>query len=720
MTGTKNPAAADPYVIVDAIDIPVPGAEAKVYPTVPQKAGTDITLAGRDAKILVANYKLGAQQLQYSTSEIMTHAHIGDRDVALLYGRDGQDGETVLRYAAEPKVTVLDGTSSPPGTKTRGDLRLNYKHSGLARVLVTGGERPLLLLLGTDEVAATFWRQQTASGPVLVRGPALLRGAAANGTTLALTGDTAKQSDLEVFAAKAASVTWNGRAVTASAGKGGSLAGSLPGPKAVTLPALTTWKHASESPEAKADFDDARWTVADKTTSNSITAVPAGQKVLFADDYGYHYGDLWYRGHFKGTGAETGVTLEGITGRAGAFSVWLNGTFVGSFAGDASRPAYNKADPREFSFPAGLVRSGADNVLSVLFENMGHNQDTAVWDSARVDAHKEARGLTKAALTGAATGITWKIQGAQGGEDLADKLRGPMNNGGLYGERNGWYKPDFADSTWEKVTLPREDKRPGVSWYRTNVQLDLPKDQDTSIGIRFDDKADRRYRVLVFVNGWQMGRYVNYIGPQHSFPIPTGVLDPNGHNSIALAVWNTDGSTGGLGEVKLESYGTQLTAVRSAQDPAPEPSPSASGTPSQDPSADTPSVTPSVESSDPSRWRIGLRRAARDRVRGSTDDAHRRRPGHGWCSALHPHPPTPGPAGHRRRRPALTRPTRRCPAVDAAAGHRGAAPTTAAPRPAGKAFRIRAWWVFTSGRMTPIYRTPERSGRGDLPLLLDG
>ena len=67
----------------------------------PQQPGTAITLDGRDSHIIVANYKLGDSQLQYSTSEIMTDATIGGRDVAVLYGDPGSDGETVLRYAVQ-------------------------------------------------------------------------------------------------------------------------------------------------------------------------------------------------------------------------------------------------------------------------------------------------------------------------------------------------------------------------------------------------------------------------------------------------------------------------------------------------------------------------------------------------------------------------------------------------------------------------------------------
>ena len=78
----------------------------------PQQPGTAITLNGRDSNIIVANYQLGGSQLQYSTSEIMTNATIGGRDVAVLYGDAGTDGETVLRYASQPTVTAPAATST--------------------------------------------------------------------------------------------------------------------------------------------------------------------------------------------------------------------------------------------------------------------------------------------------------------------------------------------------------------------------------------------------------------------------------------------------------------------------------------------------------------------------------------------------------------------------------------------------------------------------------
>ncbi|MCW2944722.1 MAG: beta-galactosidase [Actinoallomurus sp.] len=547
-TGTKNPAAAGTFVVVDAIDLS-PGSQGgseASYPSVPQKPGTNITLAGRDSKLLVAGYRMGSQRLQYSTSELMTHGRVGGRDVALLYGRDGEDGETVLRYAAEPRVTVLSGSVEHTWDAAHGDLRLDYRHNGLARVLVTPrGGVPLLLLIATDKVAAQFWRRDTAAGPVLVRGPELLRSATSRGGVLALTGDTAAPADLEVFASPAVrAVTWNGAPVRTS--RHDTLTGRLPGPRPVTLPSLTTWKTHRESPESRPGFDDSHWRVADRTTTANPTP-PVTLPVLYADEYGFHHGDVWYRGHFTAMGGETGVSLSAITGRAGTYSAWLNGRFLGS------------TDDRThvFAFPAGTVHAGQDNVLSVLVENMGHNEDFNATDS-----HKEPRGLTGAALAGSATPLTWRIQGSLGGEDLTDPARGPFNTGGLYGERNGWHLPGPVGGGWTTTTLPHRDTTAGVAWYRTTFDLHLPKNQDVPLGVTFTDDPSRHYRALLFVNGWQLGRYVNDVGPQHTFPVPPGILRTDGRNTLAIAVWNEDETTGGLGGVTLEEYADLATSLR--------------------------------------------------------------------------------------------------------------------------------------------------------------
>jgi hypothetical protein len=196
---------------------------------------------------------------------------------------------------------------------------------------------------------------------------------------------------------------------------------------------------------------------------------------------------------------------------------------------------------------------------------MGHEEDYN-----ESSGNKAARGLTAAALVGAPLNtITWRLQGDRGGENPIDTVRGPLNTGGLYGERVGYSLPGYPTDGWQKVTLPVTDTTPGVSWYATDVSLHLPYGQDTSLGLTITDDPARKYRAEIFVNGWDMGNYVNYLGPQHSFPIPNGVLNPHGSNDIKIAVWNIDGSTGGLGSVALTNYGSYASSLAVAQNYSP-------------------------------------------------------------------------------------------------------------------------------------------------------
>jgi beta-galactosidase GanA len=117
-------------------------------------------IKGQDSKMLMASYDLGGQRLVYSTSEIQTHLKWNDGDLALLYGRAGEAGETVLRYASAPKVEVLEGAVASAFDAAKGDLKLTYAHQGLASVRITGGGRPpLTLLLADAETGQTFWRR---------------------------------------------------------------------------------------------------------------------------------------------------------------------------------------------------------------------------------------------------------------------------------------------------------------------------------------------------------------------------------------------------------------------------------------------------------------------------------------------------------------------------------------------------------------------------------
>ncbi|WP_030904885.1 beta-galactosidase [Streptomyces sp. NRRL F-5126] len=553
-TGDKNPAASGTFVTIDAIDVTTGSAGSAPVYTVPQQSGTALTLDGRQSKIIVAGYDLGGNALRYSTSEIMTQAEVAGREIAVLYGDHGSDGETVLHYASRPTVTTSGGKVTTTWDAKTGDLRLNYQHSGLTRVQIGGGH-PLMLLLADTATAKTFWRQDTAAGPVLVRGTHLLRGAVSHGAHLALTGDNGSGKSIEVFSG-ARSVSWNGRPVHTHVTPTGSRTGAIATAAPITLPKLTGWKHVQGSPEAQPGFDDSSWQVADKTTSNSTTS-PASLPVLFADDYGFHTGSTWYRGRFASTGKESGITLSTQSGGgAAASSVWLNGTFLGSSTADGSKT---------YRFPAGALKADGDNVVSVLTVDMGHEEDYN-----ESNGNKAARGLIGASLTGAPLNtVTWRLQGVRGGENPVDTVRGPLATGGLYGERAGYMLPGHPTRGWKPVTLPATDTTPGVSWYTSRVKLGLPKGQDTSLGLTITDDPSRKYRAEIYVNGWDMGNYVNYKGPQTSFPVPDGILNPHGSNTVAIAVWNLDGKTGGLGKVALTNYGSYASSLKVAQNDSP-------------------------------------------------------------------------------------------------------------------------------------------------------
>jgi beta-galactosidase GanA len=551
VTGTKNPASSADTVVVDAINVPTAAQLSDYYPVVPQQAGTSITLPGRDSRLLVANYAFGGQHLVYSTSELMTQGSIGGQAAALLYDPAGTDGETVLRYPSQPTVKVLAGSVQTTWDASRGDLRLDYTHQGLAEVRVTSGANSLLLLIASTDVAQEFWPESTAAGQVLVQGGYLVRSAATRGGQLALTGDTSQAGPITVWAPPGVrSVTWNGQAVRVTAGQAGSLTGTVPGPAAVHLPPLSGWKFAAETPEAQPGFDDSSWTLADHPVSNASS--PANP-VLYAGDYGYQHGFVWYRGHFAATGNETGVklTADGIS-PTGAFSVWLNGAFLGSNSAAGATTA-------TFGFPAGAVSPGKDNVIAVLVENSGNPEGP----------NGEKTGLYSASLVGSAAPVAWRLMGSPGGTSLQDPVRGIMNAAGLSGSNSGWHLPGYPVGDWRPVTMPDSWSArgipPGIGWYRTSFSLNLPRDGyvpvDVQIGGPGPGAGAADYRALIYVNGWLIGRYINNVGPQHQFYVPAGILNDQGSNTLAIAVWGLDATGGGLDQVKLVAAGSQAGGV---------------------------------------------------------------------------------------------------------------------------------------------------------------
>jgi beta-galactosidase GanA len=320
---------------------------------------------------------------------------------------------------------------------------------------------------------------------------------------------------------------------------------------------LTGWRTRAEAPEAQPGFDDSGWTTASHTATAATPYPPLTPAVLYADDYGFHYGNVWYRGHFTATGSETAINLNAITGKRGMYMVWLNGQYLGTAAGgteaDAGPPINSDPGPGTFAVPAGLLKPGRQALLSVLVEDMGDNDD---WTAEEV-RFRQPRGLYDVSFTGASPDITWKIQGALGGENLTDRARGPLNVGGLSGERNGWYLPRYPDQSWATGALGTVS--PGVTWYRTRLDLGLPSGQDVPLALRFGGPVGSGYRVLIFLNGWNVGQYGAGIGPQADFALPAGLLRDHGSNTLALAVIAQQMTT--VAPVSLAAQGNALGGV---------------------------------------------------------------------------------------------------------------------------------------------------------------
>ncbi|MGI5454515.1 glycoside hydrolase family 35 protein [Streptomyces sp. CA-249302] len=518
-----------------------------------------VTVPAQDARLLAAGVRLGRRKVRWSNAQPMLALTAGRQEIAVLTGRPGEATVTALECATRPTVTVVEGDAEY--SYADGLLRIEAQLGGLTRVLVSGGGvgTPLLLLLADDETSVRLWPHETPSGPVLVYGPALLRTAAVSGTAVKLTGDTVRAAELEVWGPRGLrEVSWNGRELKVRTSASGSLraAQSLPGVGAVTLPALRAgWRRKTENPEAALGYDDSTWKAADRTTTYSTTPVPDGQPVLFADDYGFHYGDVWYRGHLtEALGAES-VSLAYSTGTQGLLMAWLDGRALGTHRmpvpDNSSVRQGSWAATAAFDVPQGL-RADGPRVLSVLVRRMQHDQDGKAQDT-----HKVARGLTAVTFAGATPKVTWRIQG----EAAPDPVRGPQNNGGLYGERHGWHLPDHADGGWQTAELPRADRRQGVTWYRTSFKLAVDAGIDASIGLVLDDDPARAYRVQIFLNGWNMGQYINDVGPQHTFALPNGILRTRGTNTLALAVLSDGTTPAGPSDVRLTLLGAAAGGV---------------------------------------------------------------------------------------------------------------------------------------------------------------
>lgn len=407
-------------------------------------------------------------------------------------------------------------------------------------------------------------------------------GAAASAAKAATgTNSATGTGDVGVFTGKTATGTNS----ATGTGDVGVFTGKVPGPAAVASQQLSFVK-STDYAEAKATYDDSKWKVAADTQAANPRFQGPGEyshTVLDSNHYGFYEGSVWYRGTFTATKADPYLYLQGnggsgvpSQGKNPAFmQVWVNGVYAGAY--DA---AGNWA---KVNVPAGTVKSGDKVTVAVLVNNLGQNLD---WSDDGLS--KQNRGLFDVAIEGSTA--TWKIHGADA--DFAAKAAtnpsGTLyNNGGLGGEKAGFHMPGFDDSKWAKADNLHSPA--GVTWYRAHVKLNLPANQDTAFRLdinssRFSSLGDRAQATL-FVNGWNTGVYIGDRGPQTSFTIPAGFLNPNGENVISIAVAAKEDGMGPDSVTLRAVHSTTKPALGST--PAPTAAPTGGPTPA-------PTVAPTV------------------------------------------------------------------------------------------------------------------------------
>ena len=508
----------------------------------------NVTLNGRQSKIIVTDYNFGNYTLLYSTAEVLTFANL-DLDVLILYLDAGQHGTIAFREPVSPIFDFYGSTIK--FTTSRNNLTTSYSYiQGSSATVVRFQGGPLVYLLDRT-TAYGLHAPPTSSNPgispseqIIVLGPYLVRNATQSGNTVALVGDLANSTKIEVYTGNNALnlITWNGKALATSKSSYGSLVAQAEGPeeRQISLPKLSDWKSADSLPEASPSYDDSRWTVCNKMTTLSPSP-PLTLPVLFSSDYGFYTGPKIYRGRFPGTTA-TAVNITAQNGLSSGWSAWLNGVFLYSEPGNASLSATSAYIP--LTNPSLL----SENILTILVDYAGHDE------TSTSNGVENPRGLLGAQLFNA-NFSTWKIQGNAGGSANIDPVRGPMNEGGLYGERLGWHLPGFDTSAWSSGSPTTGIDHAGMQWYITTFDLDLDTDLDVPLGISLSAPNGTVARVTLWINGYQYSRFVPHIGPQTIFPVPPGIINNQGHNTIALSLWAQEAAGARLGAVEIVKYG---------------------------------------------------------------------------------------------------------------------------------------------------------------------
>ncbi|PQE06986.1 beta-galactosidase protein [Rutstroemia sp. NJR-2017a BBW] len=531
--------------------------------TIPQLGGS-LTLHGRDSKIHVVDYDVGGINLIYSTAEIFTWKKAGAKSVVVIYG-----GEDEIHEFAVPCTLGWPSKIEGGGLNVKqlpSTVVVQWSVGPGRRVVHFGGSLELHLLWRNE--AYNYWvLDLPAAEPlrryispsrdnmsVIVKAGYLVRTADISGETLYLTGDVNATTEVEVIAAPTHvnSIFFNAQRLETTLNAGRLDATVMYNQPNFTLPDLTklTWHYFDSLPEIQPLYDDSAWASCNHTTSHNPRNLSTPTS-LYSSDYGFNTGSLLYRGTFISNGSESSLYILTEGGFAYSHSIWLNSRYLTSWSGSPADMFYNQTVSL-----TGLLQPGESYVITVLIDHLGNDENFP----ANGNFMKDPRGILDYNLVGREkTDVVWKITGNLGGEQYRDVSRGPLNEGALYAERQGFHLPGAPIEEWEIRSPFQGVDAPGVGFFATTFDLHIPLGYDIPISVVFSNtsiansSAPAKFRSQLFVNGWQFGKYINNIGPQTRFPVPEGIWNYNGSNYLALTIWGME-----KGGVKLA--GLQLSA----------------------------------------------------------------------------------------------------------------------------------------------------------------
>ncbi|KAK4691078.1 hypothetical protein P7C71_g5850, partial [Lecanoromycetidae sp. Uapishka_2] len=511
-------------------------------------------LKGNNSAFYIVRH-INVTNLLYSSAEVFTWKSYESKTILVLYGDLDETHEAAIGIVsgAAPLTAIKTGLGEGVDAQIfNGSLILNWIVSPTTIVVVPIGDNLILYLMNRNEAYNCWVLDLPNDGPVynftdpfntavIIRAGYLLRTAAIDGQTLSLTGDINETTTIEVMGAPSGvtELSFNGETVSTTRTSYGALTGNVTytDPR-FSLPILSDldWRAINSLPEIDPEYDDSAWTNASATTTGNPENITTPTS-LYGSDYGYNCGNLLFHGHFKTIGVEHFLSLSIAGGTAFGYSVWLNNTFLGSWAGHFGSESYDQT----LTIPSNLP-TGSPAVITLLMDQMGFNENQQVGS----DEMKFPHGIFSYNLWAhAATDLTWKITGNLGGEAYLDKARGPLNEGGLYAERFGYHLPYPPSHLWQNKGKPMDGfSGAGVWFYTANFTLDMPAGYDIPLSFQFTNgtasSTGSNYRTQLYVNGYQFGKYINNIGPQTSFPVPEGILNYHGYNYLALSLWALD------------------------------------------------------------------------------------------------------------------------------------------------------------------------------------